>query len=61
MKDVPKKDVDKQDHDEREFRRIAGEARRKVLIIDADSQHSATVSLSVTEMDKLTDTLATVM
>jgi chromosome partitioning protein len=31
------------------------------LIIDADSQHSATVSLGVAEPDKLTVTLATVM
>jgi len=34
---------------------------KKVLIIDADSQHSATVSLGVKEPDKLTVSLATVM
>jgi chromosome partitioning protein len=34
---------------------------KKVLIIDADSQHSATVSLGVAEPDKLLYTLATVM
>ena len=34
---------------------------KKVLIIDADSQHSATVSLGVTEPDKLPYTLSTVM
>ena len=33
----------------------------KVLIVDADSQHSATVSLGITEPDKLTVSLATVM
>ena len=35
--------------------------RKKVLVIDADSQHSATVSLGVAEPDKLPFTLATVM
>ena len=41
----------------------AGLARqgKKVLIIDADSQHSATVSLGVKEPDKLEVTLATIM
>ena len=41
----------------------AGLARlgKKVLIIDADSQHSATVSLGVKEPDKLAVSLATVM
>jgi chromosome partitioning protein len=34
---------------------------KKVLIIDADSQHSATVSLGIAEPDKLTVTLATIM
>ena len=34
---------------------------KKVLIVDADSQHSATVSLGVTEPDKLAFTLAAVM
>lgn len=34
---------------------------KKVLIVDADSQHSATVSLGVAEPDKLAVTLATVM
>jgi len=34
---------------------------KSVLIIDADSQHSATVSLGVAEPDKLEVTLATVM
>jgi len=34
---------------------------KKVLIVDADSQHSATVSLGVKEPEKLTVTLATVM
>ena len=34
---------------------------KKVLIIDADSQHSATVSLGVAEPDKLPYTLSTVM
>jgi chromosome partitioning protein len=34
---------------------------KKVLIVDADSQHSATVSLGVAEPDKLPFTLATVM
>jgi len=34
---------------------------KRVLIIDADSQHSATVSLGVAEPDKLPFTLATVM
>ena len=34
---------------------------KKVMIIDADSQHSATVSLGVKEPDKLVVTLATVM
>ena len=34
---------------------------KKVLIVDADSQHSATVSLGVKEPDKLEVTLATVM
>jgi chromosome partitioning protein len=34
---------------------------KKVMIIDADSQHSATVSLGVAEPDKLMVTLATVM
>jgi len=34
---------------------------KKVLIVDADSQHSATVSLGVAEPDKLTVSLATVM
>jgi len=33
---------------------------KKVLIIDADSQHSATVSLGVKEPDKLAVSLATV-
>lgn len=41
----------------------AGLARqgRRVLVIDADSQHSLTVSLGVNEPEKLTTTLATVM
>jgi len=41
----------------------AGLARqgRKVLIIDADSQHSATVSLGIKEPDMLEVTLATIM
>ena len=41
----------------------AGLARqgKKVLIIDADSQHSATVSLGVKEPDKLAVSLATIM
>jgi len=41
----------------------AGLARqgKKVLIIDADSQHSATVSLGIKEPDKLEVTLATIM
>ena len=34
---------------------------KKVLIVDADSQHSATVSLGVKEPDKLTVTLATII
>ena len=34
---------------------------KTVLIVDADSQHSATVSLGVTEPDKLPFTLTTVM
>jgi chromosome partitioning protein len=34
---------------------------KRVLCIDADSQHSLTVSLGVSEPDKLTDTLATVL
>jgi len=34
---------------------------KRVLIVDADSQHSATVSLGVTEPDKLPFSLATVM
>ena len=34
---------------------------KKVLIVDADSQHSATVSLGVAEPDKLDVTLATIM
>ena len=34
---------------------------KRVLIIDGDSQHSATVSLGVAEPDKLSFTLATVM
>ncbi|MCL1799095.1 MAG: ParA family protein [Eggerthellaceae bacterium] len=34
---------------------------KKVLVVDADSQHSATVSLGVAEPDKLEVTLATVM
>ena len=34
---------------------------KKVLIVDADSQHSATVSLGVKEPDSLTATLATAM
>ena len=34
---------------------------KKVLIVDADSQHSATVSLGVAEPDKLAVSLATVM
>ena len=34
---------------------------KRVLIVDSDSQHSATVSLGVTEPDKLPFTLATVM
>jgi len=34
---------------------------KKVLIIDADSQHSATVSLGVKKPDKLTVSLATIM
>ena len=34
---------------------------KKVLIVDADSQHSATVSLGVAEPDKLPFTLAAVM
>jgi chromosome partitioning protein len=34
---------------------------KKVLVIDGDSQHSLTVSLGVTEPDKLEFTLATVM
>ena len=34
---------------------------KKVLIVDADSQHSATVSLGVAEPDKLAVTIATVM
>ena len=34
---------------------------KKVLIIDADSQHSATVSLGIAEPDKLAVTLATIM
>ena len=34
---------------------------KKVLIIDADSQHSATVSLGVKEPEKLTETLASIM
>ena len=34
---------------------------KRVLIVDADSQHSATVSLGVAEPDKLPLTLATVM
>ena len=34
---------------------------KKVLIVDADSQHSATVSLGVKEPDKLAVSLATIM
>ena len=34
---------------------------KRVLIVDADSQHSATISLGVVEPDKLPFTLATVM
>jgi chromosome partitioning protein len=34
---------------------------KKVLCIDADNQHSLTVSLGITEPDKLTATLATVI
>ena len=34
---------------------------KKILIIDADSQHSATVSLGIAEPDKLAVTLATIM
>jgi chromosome partitioning protein len=34
---------------------------KQVLIVDADSQHSATVSLGVAEPDKLAVSLATVM
>jgi len=34
---------------------------KKILIVDADSQHSATVSLGIAEPDKLVITLATVM
>ena len=34
---------------------------KKTLIIDADSQHSLTVSMGVTEPDKLPVSLATVM
>jgi len=34
---------------------------KRVLIIDADSQHSLTVSLGIKEQDKLPVTLATVM
>jgi chromosome partitioning protein len=34
---------------------------KKVLIIDADSQHSATISLGIAEPDKLPITLTTVM
>ena len=34
---------------------------KKVLLIDADSQHSATVSLGVKEPDKLEVSLATIM
>ncbi|MCL2499804.1 MAG: ParA family protein [Defluviitaleaceae bacterium] len=34
---------------------------KKVLLIDADSQHSATVSLGIKEPDKLVVTLATIM
>jgi len=34
---------------------------KKVLVIDADSQHSLTVSLGIKEPDKLSVTLATVM
>ena len=34
---------------------------KKVLVVDADSQHSATVSLGVRESDKLAFTLATIM
>jgi chromosome partitioning protein len=34
---------------------------KRVLIVDADSQHSATVSLGVAEPDKLAVTLATIM
>jgi len=34
---------------------------KRVLIVDADNQHSATVSLGVAEPDKLTFTLATAM
>jgi chromosome partitioning protein len=39
---------------------LAGQGKR-VLIVDADSQHSATVSLGVAEPDKLPFTLASVM
>ena len=41
----------------------AGLARhgKRVLCVDTDSQHSLTVSLGVTEPDKLTTTLATAM
>ena len=34
---------------------------KKTLIIDADSQHSLTISMGVAEPDKLPVTLATVM
>ena len=34
---------------------------KKVLIVDADSQHSATVNLGVAEPDKLAVSLATIM
>ena len=34
---------------------------KRVLIIDADSQHSATVSLGIAEPDKLAVSLATIM
>ena len=34
---------------------------KKTLLIDADSQHSLTISLGVTDPDKLTVTLGTVI
>ena len=41
----------------------AGLARKgkRVLCVDTDSQHSLTVSLGVTEPDKLTSSIATAM